>query len=78
MLGVFTMNAKNTPAIKDVLKKYKLKYIPEAHNYFRAYNYILAYTGIGINVSALSTTYLIAQSFVYSSADIGLWCPCGL
>ncbi|ERJ58990.1 hypothetical protein [Sphingobacterium paucimobilis] len=49
MLGIFAMNAKNTPAIKDILKKYKLKYIPEAHNYLRAYNYILDYTGIGIN-----------------------------
>lgn len=53
MLGIFTMNAKNTPAIKDVLKKYKLKYIPEAHNYLRAYNYILDYTGIGINETKL-------------------------
>lgn len=49
MLGIFTMNAKNTPAIKRLLKKYKLDYIPEAHNYLRAYNYILDCTGIGIN-----------------------------
>lgn len=49
MLGIFAMNAKNTPALKDILKKYKLKYIPEAHNYLRAYNYILDCTGIGIN-----------------------------
>ncbi len=49
MLGIFTMNAKNTPAIKELLKKYKLEHIPEAHNYLRAYNYILDYTGIGIN-----------------------------
>ena len=49
MLGIFTMNAKNTPAIKRLLKKYKLDYIPEAHNYLRTYNYILDYTGVGIN-----------------------------
>lgn len=49
MLGIFSMNAKNTHAIKEILKKYKLEYIPEAHNYIRAYNYILDYTGIGIN-----------------------------
>ncbi|MBL1409237.1 GNAT family N-acetyltransferase [Sphingobacterium faecale] len=49
MLGIFAMNAKNTPAIKDILKKYKLNYIPEAHNYLRAYNYLLDFTGIGIN-----------------------------
>lgn len=49
MLGIFTMNAKNTPAVKAILKKYDLEYIPEAHNYLRAYNYILDYTGIGVN-----------------------------
>ncbi|MDF2517357.1 MAG: hypothetical protein K0R59_2653 [Sphingobacterium sp.] len=49
MLGIFTMNNKNTPAIKDVLTKYDLKYIPEAHNYLRNHNHILDFTGIGVN-----------------------------
>jgi len=49
MLGIFTMNSKNTPAIKDVLTKYDLKYIPEAHNYLRNHNHILDFTGIGVN-----------------------------
>lgn len=49
MLGIFTMNRKNTPAIKDVLTKYDLKYIPEAHNYLRNHNHILDFTGIGVN-----------------------------
>ncbi|WP_104384438.1 hypothetical protein [Sphingobacterium sp. HMA12] len=50
MLGIFTMNSKNTPAIKDVLTKYDLKYIPEAHNYLRNENQMLDFTGIGVNV----------------------------
>lgn len=49
ILGIFTMNSKNTPKIKDVLAKYDLKYIPEAHNYLRNHNHILDYTGIGVN-----------------------------
>jgi hypothetical protein len=49
MLGIFKMNAKNTPAVKEILKKYKLEYIPEAHNYLKVHNNILDCTGIGIN-----------------------------
>ena len=49
ILGIFTMNSRNTPAIKDVLTKYYLRYIPEAHNYLRNHNHILDFTGIGVN-----------------------------
>ncbi|WP_206531791.1 GNAT family N-acetyltransferase [Sphingobacterium sp. DR205] len=49
ILGIFKMNGKNTLAIKDTLERYKLKYIPEAHSYFRTKNYILDFTGIGVN-----------------------------
>lgn len=49
ILGIFTMNSKNTPKIKDVLAKYDLKYIPEAHNYLRNHNHILDFTGIVVN-----------------------------
>ncbi len=49
ILGIFTMNSKNTPSIKNVLNKYDLKYIPEAHNYLRNHNHILDFTGIGVN-----------------------------
>jgi hypothetical protein len=59
MLGIFTMNAKNTPAVKTILKKYNLEYIPEAHNYLRAYNYILDYTGIGVNETKFELDILI-------------------
>lgn len=59
MLGIFTMNAKNTPAVKAILKKYDLEYIPEAHNYLRAYNYILDCTGIGVNETKFELDILI-------------------
>lgn len=49
ILGIFTMNSKNTPAIKDVLSNYDLKYIPEAHNYLRNHNYIWDFTGISVD-----------------------------
>lgn len=41
MLGIFMMNAKNTPKIKSVLEKYKLFEMPEAHNYLRIKEKIL-------------------------------------
>ncbi|WP_459211955.1 hypothetical protein [Aquimarina rhabdastrellae] len=35
ILGMFKMNANNTPKIKSVLETYKLTYIPEAHCYLK-------------------------------------------
>ena len=35
MLGIFKMNAQNTPKINFVLQKYNLLEIPEAHNYLK-------------------------------------------
>lgn len=49
ILGLFKMDDNNTPAIKDLLKEHNLPYIPEAHNYLRVSNYIMDFTGIGIN-----------------------------
>ncbi|WP_298757321.1 hypothetical protein [uncultured Psychroserpens sp.] len=43
-LGVFEMNARNTPKIKTVLKEYKLDYIPEAHCYLKLNGEILDIT----------------------------------
>ena len=50
VLGIFKMNSDNTPVITNVLNKYGLKYIPEAHNYLRNDNHMLDFTGIGVNV----------------------------
>jgi hypothetical protein len=35
VLGIFKMNAHNTPAVADTLKQYQLHEMPEAHNYLR-------------------------------------------
>jgi hypothetical protein len=34
-LGIFNMDAENTPAVAPVLRKYRLPYIPEAHVYLK-------------------------------------------
>lgn len=35
ILCIFKMNGINTPKIKDILYKYKLEFIPEAHTYLK-------------------------------------------
>ena len=35
MLGIFNMDAENTPAVQPVLRKYRLTSIPEAHVYLK-------------------------------------------
>lgn len=46
MLGIYRMNGNNTPATGNTLKKYKLDYIPEAHNYLRINGTVFDCTGI--------------------------------
>ena len=43
-LGIFKMNAENTPKIAKTLEEARLKYIPEAHNFLRYNGHILDYT----------------------------------
>ncbi len=40
-LGIFNMNSKNTSKISEVVKKYGLKEMPEAHSYLKQNNQIL-------------------------------------
>jgi hypothetical protein len=35
MMGIYRMNATNSKSVQPVLEKYKLDFIPEAHNYLR-------------------------------------------
>lgn len=58
VLGIYQMNGSNTPAVAPILKKYKLKYIPEAHNYLRVHGYILDFTGLGMRESKLANSLL--------------------
>ena len=44
ILGIFEMNADNTPQIKEILEKHQLDYIPEAHNYLKWNHQILDFT----------------------------------
>jgi hypothetical protein len=44
MLGIFKMNAENTPKVENTLLKNNLKYIPEAHNYLKYENNFFDFT----------------------------------
>lgn len=44
MLGIFKMNSQNTPKIAAVLQNYRLKEMPEAHNYLKLENEIHDFT----------------------------------
>lgn len=44
MVGLFRMNAENTPEIAAVLRRNNLEYIPEAHCYLRYEDLVLDYT----------------------------------
>ena len=44
MLGIFRMSLTNTPKISTTLRKHRLEYIPEAHNYLKWKNQTLDYT----------------------------------
>lgn len=51
ILGIFKMNAENTPKISKTLKNYNLDYIPEAHNYLKYGNKVFDFTGISDSAS---------------------------
>jgi hypothetical protein len=44
ILGIFKMNAINTPKISGILQEYAIRYIPEAHNYLKFEGHLLDYT----------------------------------
>jgi len=46
MMGIFRMNAVNTPKISATLQRHKLDYIPEAHNYQKYADLILDFTTV--------------------------------
>lgn len=49
MLGLFKMNATNTPAIAATLAQHGLTYLPEAHNYLRYQGIIFDFTKPGFD-----------------------------
>lgn len=44
ILGVFKMNATNTPKVAAILNQHQLKYIPEAHTYLKHQSQVYDYT----------------------------------
>lgn len=46
MIGIYKMNASNTPPVSSALAHFNLEYIPEAHCYLRYKDSVLDYTKI--------------------------------
>ncbi|MFM9826412.1 hypothetical protein [Flavobacterium sp.] len=59
MLGIFKMNAQNTPAITETLRENNLDFIPEAHNYLKFKNEILDYTKRNSSASDFEDSLLL-------------------
>ena len=49
ILSMYRMNGTNTPAVKSILQKYKLDYIPEAHTYLKLNKRIIDCTSVEAN-----------------------------
>ena len=54
ILGIFKMNARNTPKISKTLAKNSLDYIPEAHNYLKYGTEIFDFTKRNFSISDFS------------------------
>lgn len=53
IIGIYQMNQANTPGVGDVLDKYNLAYIPEAHCYLKNQGDRYDFTKAGSNISAV-------------------------
>ncbi|MBK9108126.1 MAG: hypothetical protein IPM92_07010 [Saprospiraceae bacterium] len=54
MLGIYRMNEINTPEVKEILKKYQLNYLPEAHNYLKIHGEIFDFTKPNFDIRKFS------------------------
>jgi hypothetical protein len=70
MLGIFNMDAENTPAVQPVLRKYRLPYIPEAHVYLKNNGTIIDAT---FAKAQTAWTKSIAVEEEIESSDIGAY-----
>lgn len=59
---IFKMNAINTPAISDILTKYQVSYIPEAHCYLQVDEQALDVTFADSNINKLKNDILVEKS----------------
>jgi hypothetical protein len=69
MMGIYRMNAINTKPAKQVLEKYQLDYIPEAHNYLRVGNEIIDATKTGFSINHFMGDLLVEEEI--TPAQIG-------
>jgi hypothetical protein len=67
-LGIFNMDAENTPQIQPVLRKYRLPYIPEAHVYLKNNGAIIDATYPKAQIAWIKT--LVAEEEIEAN-DIG-------
>jgi len=63
VLGIYKMNAKNTPGIGNEIEKSGLKYIPEAHCY-------LTIEGMRVDVTSASSSFEKVESVLLQEMEI--------
>lgn len=71
ILGVFKMNAENTPKVAHLLEKYSLDFIPEAHTYFRVNGVLIDLTRSESFTAKFESDLLHEQEYLPN--QIGDW-----
>jgi hypothetical protein len=61
ILGIYKMNATNTPKIGDVLKKNNLEYLPEAHCYLKINDEQIDFTSSNSDFSSIKNDILLEK-----------------
>lgn len=71
IVGVFKMNAVNTPVVEDVLEEASLTFIPEAHCYLKYHEERFDFTKPDIDVNTFKDDILIEKIII--PEQIGGW-----
>ncbi len=71
IVGIFKMNAKNTPIISDILSKNNLEYIPEAHCYLIHDSQRLDFTKPDVDVNSFLDDVIVEKEI--SPHQVGQW-----
>ncbi|WP_246615904.1 hypothetical protein [Aquimarina litoralis] len=61
IIGIYKMNATNTPKIGTVLTDHDLTYIPEAHTYLRYHNITIDATSVNSNFDLIKDDLLLEE-----------------
>ncbi|MCY0967586.1 hypothetical protein [Chryseobacterium wangxinyae] len=70
MLGIFKMDSEYTVKIDDTLKKFKLKYIPEAHNYLKIDQQYFDFTNDHSDYSQFQSKILTEVEIEYDQINL--------